>query len=355
MDLLTQYVTGNSVIMAAIFLIVFSLAVSFALLFMSGMKTIIVKSNKAQVNKEKEFVASIAAGIPTIEKNCGGSSKNLRDTIVQFASNLISEDRRRLQKLYEENGFCREDLKELQFASNIRCAEALKRNRDLLSPLPDYIWKSLLARENFMIRWATLEYIASLKGKRSLPWILQELNQNNQPAQGATLHILSTLASMSPETISALAEHSDNPFIVEICLRCMAAYPLSLSHSDVLHLLNVKASKETFISVMKILKSYPSKEALAAYPFCMKHPHWVVRLEVANGLALYTEPEAAKLLSDLCLDGNYYVRAQAVKSLLAMGKNGQPYMVEILEESKHPAHEIAKGLRHDSDEFHVAA
>lgn len=296
---------------------------------------------------EAEIIAALAAGIDLPEVQSLQPSPELRDTIAACAVHLAGEDRRRLLLLYAKFGFARQDLKELFSIRNWRCAQALRRSRDLLSPLPDFAWRHLLGKRSFAIRWAAAEYLVTLKGRASLPWILPFLNLQQIRAQGAALHILSSLAATSPETLTMIAEHTDNQFIIELCLRCMANYPSSSAESCTLRLLKVHASEETFIAAMKVLKRYPTSDVLTVYKLCVKHPHWVVRLEIAKGLAQFMSTEAVELLEDLTIDTQYYVRVQSLSSLIAMGHPGASVLAAIENDPDHPSHQILKGMLDD--------
>lgn len=272
-----------------------------------------------------------------------------RNMIAALAERAAGEELSRLSMAYTALGFAERDFKILHGRSRKARARALARCRDLLLPLPADGWRYLIEDRDPVVRWAAREYVVATKGLQALPWVLGSLNSMQPEELGVTLHILCCLAQRAPDAVLTVMRCTDNPLLVELCLRTLAAYPLPQSHGLILRHLRVDASDETFIAAMKALGTYPSPEALQTYRSCVKHHHWVVRLEAAKALQMYPQPEAIAVADALAGDPNYFVRREAVRSLILLRSLSQQIIDKIRTASHHPAASILTGLEADGE------
>lgn len=260
--------------------------------------------------------------------------------IVKLAAALSGKEKTKLRLLYEHLGFFDEDAFFLRRGSYKKQVEALARLRQLEIVLPDIAWQYMLQHRSLIFRWATMEYLITVKRDKSLLWLTAFICHPMNQSQGVIQHLFSCLAKHSPESLLVLLEHAPNTMVIEQALRTLAVYPQPAAVSLVIAHLKTTESEETFIAAIKALGAAPNEKTLDLFRIAIRHYHWVVRLQIGKALQNFAMEESEDLLRILAEDSSYYVRKQAMETLNALQGQTSKLYREIAEDEDHPSNDL---------------
>ncbi len=299
------------------------------------------KFNTKRYELLKPLLISYISGeekLDLLEKN--SNNQVLRNQLIKMVTLLSGEEKKRLCILYDHFGFTKEDYKFLYYGSTLQRTVALSRLRLLQVHLSDADWLFLITNKNSIFRWAAMEYLIQQKKKSSLFWIAGFLTDHTNYHNGILQHLLCTLAQFDSETILILLKYTDDKRVAEQCLKTLSVYPTPSGETEIIRHMSNEISDEGYISAVRALSGAITPKVLEVFSLLLTYHHWVVRLIIAQSLGQIDDPTAPKMLMKLTEDMNYYVRRNAVISLLKLGSSVRPFLKFIFDDKEHPSHEL---------------
>ena len=274
----------------------------------------------------------------------------LRDHLIKMTTLLSGEEKKRLRTLYDHFGFTKEDYKLLYYGSTLQRTVALSRLRLLEVHLSDADWLFLITNQNSIFRWAAMEYLIQQKKKNSLFWISGFLTDHTNYHNGILQHLFCTIAQFEPEIILIILKYTDSKRVAEQCLKTLSVYPTPHAEKEIIRHMSSEVSNDAYISAVRALSGSITPRVLEVFSLLLTYQHSVVRLIIAQALGNIDDPATPKMLITLSEDVNYYVRRNAVISLLKLGSHARHLLKKIFDDKEHPSHELLRYLSlHEGD------
>lgn len=267
-------------------------------------------------------------------------SEMLKRYICNLAETVDGDMDQNLLDLYSELGFVAIDLRRLESKLYYRRVDALTCLRAFQYPLGDDQWDRLLTETRWEFRWATMEYLVSIKGKNALSRLVAFLSARNNIYQGNLHHLLAHFASIDGDAIAYLLSHADDERLQEALLKTLSIYPVPGSEEIIRSSFNYMANKAVIISGLEALDAHPDKANLKFLEQFAIHEDQRVRTALAKNLRHY--PGGVGMLDSLAIDGSFEVRAQVASALEELLPYSGTVVSEILATPAHPCHEPLK-------------
>ena len=255
--------------------------------------------------------------------------KSNRDYLLALYDALCDEKRTRLRAIYIHCGFAHDDYESLQSSVARKRSAALRRLRRPEIALPDAAWRHLIADVSPIFRWGVMEHILAVKKSKSLPWLFAFIFHPNNYNRRVMVYFFSILAATDRSVLLTILKHCDDESAIESSLRVLAAYPSTHALVQITAMFRCDWHHETVIAALQSLLPYHSAQTKSVYYSCVKHHHWVVRMLCARGLKADGTNETVQFLKQLAEDSNYYVRREALTSLLALSKTMDDVLVGV--------------------------
>gem|GEM_PF-4941764 len=309
------------------------------------------KYNTRRYEHIKPLLISYISGeveLSSIKKNL--KNHTLKDQLLKMTDLLSGEEKKKLRLLYEHFGYTKEDYKFLYYGSTFQRTMALSRLRLLNVQLNDADWLFLITNKNPIFRWAAMEYLIQQKKKNSLFWISAFLTDHTNYHNGILQHLFCTIAQFDPDIILIILKYTDDTRIAEQCLKTLSTYPNPSAEKEILRHMSREISDDGYVCAVKALSGATTPRVLEAFSLLLTYQNPAVRLIIAKSLGEMDDPATPKMLLTLTEDVNYYVRRNAVISLLKIGINAHPFLKKIFDDKEHPSHEILSYLSlHEGD------
>ncbi len=320
---------GMALALVAILLLMIATVVALRLL-----RNIRLQRGERQFAKFREpLLAYLQTGNPQ-QMPLLPTNESVRNALSRMGLTSTPEQRQRLLYIYARLGFAQKDYEQLSSIIPRRQAQALRRLRDVLAPLPDRAWRALLLNHSPILRWGVMGYLVAVKQRHALPWFFGFIFHPHNYNRRVMIHLLSTMARHSTEAVAAVLSHSDDPIVLEACLRVLAAYPNPQALPTIARVIRSQ-QYEIVIAGIQALSATPTPELQSIFIDFTTHSHWVVRMLCARAMASYPDHMSVVTLNSLTEDQNYYVRREAIRSLMHF----EPEMPGVLDEIRHsPSH-----------------
>lgn len=291
--------------------------------------------------KVKEYLKTLDRSIAaTIDSPNVYLKKYLR----RLAETVDGDTAGNLLDLYIDLGFLDRDLCRLNSLLYYRRVDALTSLRAFQYHLDDGYWDRLLTETRWEFRWATMEYLVSVKGRKSLNRLVAFLSMRENIYQGNLQHLLAHYASINCEAIPYLLSNSGDERLKEALLKTLSVYPVPGSEVAIRAAFNFMSSRSVIVAGLAALQVHPAQENVAFLEQFTLHEDQHVRTLLAKNLRHY--PSASDLLAELAIDGSFEVRSEVAESLIELLPYSGHAVAEILKMPRHPCHQflILKGV-----------
>lgn len=262
----------------------------------------------------------------------------LKNYIRQLAETVDGDTAEHLLDLYQDLGFLDRDLSRLHSRFYFRRVEALTSLRAFHYHLDDASWDTLLTESRWEFRWATMEYLVSVKGRKSLNHLVAFLSARENIYQGNLHHLLAHYASINSEAIAYLLGFCADERLKEALLKTLSIYPVPGSEDQIRDAFNLMSSRAVIVAGLAALDVHPDTANLGFLDQFALHEDQQVRSLLAKNLRHY--PKGSELLASLAIDGSFEVRAQVAESLVELLPYSGIAVADIVSHSSHPCHEF---------------
>ena len=333
------------VVKMVLFFLVLFLSLSCFLLLRRSLLVLMGKRHQeAFLEIEEDLLLYISDSVilPSVKRKY--QNPILREHLVKMAFDLNGPEKDRLIELYQGFGFYQKDVHELLYGSKMQKSHALRRARALGITLKDSEWLILFKESSAVFRWASMEYLISIKKSKALPWMFSFLTDFRNDRSGMIQHLLCCFAKISRRDVLVIMDYSESPLVIEQCLRTFSVYPYMKAENSIIAQLNKDTPEECYISSVKALGKTVNSRVLEVFFLLKNHKHWVVRMIMAQSLININNQKAFDLLEHFAEDANYYVRLSALKSLIKVSYDSKEILDKISSDKDHPGNQLLTSL-----------